>query len=128
MKFQIRRMSNANPDFYRMLGPLMGSRQVEKEVGIRLYDDEDKEWYTAWHGGVFAGVASVRGSVVSDCYVKPSFRCNGALTALLSSIVTDSGHSLKASCTKMSAGVFEKAGFVEVKRTKNFVMVELKDA
>jgi hypothetical protein len=106
----------------------MGSRQVEKEVGIRLYDDDDKEWYTAWSDGVFAGVASVRGGVVSDCYVKPAYRCNGALTALLSSIIADSGHGLKASCTKMSAGVFSKAGFVEVKRTKNFVMMELKDA
>lgn len=111
MQLQIRAMSNDSKGFYQILGPLMGSRQVEREVGIRLYDDFDKEWYAAWFGGVFAGVASVRGRVVSDCYVKPAYRGKGALTAMLDSIIKDHPGLLKATCTSMSKGVFEKAGF-----------------
>lgn len=125
MHWQIRVMSNDNPAFYRLLGPLMGSRNVEKEVGIRMYDDADKYWYTAWHGDIFAGVASIRGRVVSDCYVKPQYRCKGALTAMLSSIVKDNTTGLKATCTSMSRGVFERAGFKLVAKTKNFYKMEL---
>ena len=128
MQLQIRTMSNVHPDFYRLIGPLMGSRQVEREVGIRLYDDEDKEWYVAWVDGFFAGVASVRGPVVSDCYVRPAYRNNGALTAMLTSIVKDHPVALRATCTAMSAGVFAQAGFKLKKQTKNFYFMELRHA
>jgi len=124
MRWQIRVMSNDNPAFYRLLGPLMGSRKVEKEVGIRMYDDADKFWYTAWSEDVFVGVASVRGRVVSDCYVKPQHRSMGALTAILGSIVSDHPCGLKAVCTSMSRGVFERAGFNQVAKTKNFYKME----
>lgn len=125
MPWQIRVMSNDNPSFYRLIGPLMGSRIVEKEVGIRMYDDGGKYWYTAWDGDVFVGVASVRGCAVSDCYVKPCYRNKGALTAMLSSIVKDNAVGLKATCTSMSRGVFERAGFIQVAKTKNFYRMEL---
>jgi N-acetylglutamate synthase-like GNAT family acetyltransferase len=117
-------MSNDNPAFYRLIGPLMGSRTVEKEVGIRMYDDGDKCWYTAWHGDIFAGVASVRCTVVSDCYIKPQYRRSGALTAILESIVKDHAAGLRATCTSMSRGVFERAGFTQVAKTKNFYRME----
>lgn len=125
MQLQIRTMSNVHPEFYRLIGPLMGSREVEREVGIRLYDDEDKEWYTAWQGAAFVGVASIRGSVVSDCYVKPHFRCRGALTAMVQSIIMNHPGKLRATCTKLSAGVFAEAGFKLVSQTKNFYKMEL---
>lgn len=128
MQLQIRTMSNDNPDFYRIIGPLMGSRKVEKEVGIRLYDDADKEWYTAWIGEVFIGVASIRGCTVSDCYVKPAYRYKGALTAMLASIIKDHHGKLKATCTSISAGVFASAGFKLKKQTKNFYFMELGNA
>lgn len=125
MRLQIRTMSNDNKAFYQLLGPLMGSRSVEKEVGIHIYDDTDKEWYTAWIDGVFIGVASVRGVNVSDCYVKPAHRRNGALTAMILSIIKDHPEKLRATCTGMSVGAFEKAGFIVKKKTKNFYKVEL---
>lgn len=128
MHLQIRTMSNDSQGFYQRLGPLMGSRKVEKEVGIRLYDDADKEWYTAWFDGVFAGVASVRGSVVSDCYVKPAYRYKGAMTAMLKSIISNHPGRLTATCTDMSKGVFAAAGFKQKGQTKNFYKMELGDA
>lgn len=129
MQLQIRTMSNVHPDFYRLIGPLMGSRKVEKEVGIRLYDDEDKEWYTAWLCGTFIGVASVnKGRVVSDCYVKPQYRGQGALTEMLKSILKDHTVNLRANCTKMSAGVFASVGFKLISKTKNFYRMEVANA
>lgn len=117
-------MSNDSQGFYQLLGPLMGSRSVEKEVGIRMYDDADKEWYTAWMDEVFVGVASVRGCVVSDCYVKPSYRYKGAMTAMLKSIVNNHPGHLKATCTSMSREIFAAFGFNQVSATKNFYKME----
>lgn len=128
MQLQIQKLSRDSAHFYMLLGPLMGSRKVEKEVGIRIYDDADKEWYSAWLGGAFIGVASVRGSVVSDCYVKPAHRYKGALTAMLASIIKYHPGKLRATCTTMSAGVFAQAGFKLIKQTKNFYIMELANA
>ena len=128
MQLQIRTMSNDSQGFYQLLGPLMGSRKVEKEVGIRLYDDSDKEWYTAWIDGAFVDVASVRANVVSDCYVKPQFRYKGAMTAILRSILKDHPGKLTANCTAMSRDIFERAGFEQKGRTKNFFKMEIGNA
>lgn len=117
-------LSRDNPAFYRTMGPLFGSRQVAKEVGIHLYDDADKEWFVANLNGNMAGVASLRGNVISDCYVKPDYRNLGVMTALLDRILLEPQPLFRATCTASSLGVFVKAGFVEKSRTKNFTKVE----
>jgi len=107
------------------MGPYFGSRQVAKEVGIHIYDDEDKEWFVACDGGALVGFASLRGYVVSDCYVRQAWRRNGALYSLLSRILIAKPYGLKANCTNASLGTFLALGF-EVKSTsKNFTRVEL---
>lgn len=128
MQLKIRTMSNDSQGFYQLLGPLMGSRAVEKEVGIRLYDDSDKEWYLAFIDDALAGVASVRGNVVSDCYVKPQYRDKGAMTRMLQSIMKNHHGALRATCTGMSVGIFERAGFILKSRTKNFYKMEIGNA
>lgn len=117
--FQIQRIDRSHPNFYQMLGPVFGSRAIAKEVGIHCYDDEDKQFFVAFNADNLIGLASLKNSVVSDCYVHPNFRNAGVFSKILSFLMRDQTE-LKATCTEKSCGVFLKAGFSEIGRTKNF--------
>lgn len=40
----IKRMNNKEPDFYKYLGPVFGSRKIQRLTKDRFYDDNGKEW------------------------------------------------------------------------------------
>lgn len=125
MNVQILSLSRENKDFYRLMGPFFGSRRAAKEIGIHIYDDEDKEWFAAYDGCVLIGFASLRCSVVSDCYVRPTWRRTGVFSALLARILLAKPADLKANCTPASLGTFLALGFQVKSKTKNFTRVEL---
>lgn len=126
MSVQIQRLSRENSNFYSMMGPFFGSRKVAADVGIHIYDDSNKAWFAAISGGRLIGFASLRCSVISDCYVIPAFRFRGVFSSILSQILLAHDACLKANCTQASLGVFLAHGFVEKSRTKNFTRVEWK--
>lgn len=125
MNVQIRRLSRADSDFYNLLGPYFGSRSVAREIGINVYDDESKRWFTAFMGNDLVGFASLRGRTVSDCYVVSSHRRGGVFRAMLSSVLLENRVGLTATCTDASLGSFLSLGFKIKIRTKNFTKVEL---
>lgn len=124
MSVQILNLSKDRKDFYLLMGPYFGSRSVAKEVGINIYDDDDKEWFCAFVDRSLIGFASVRKSLVSDCYVKPAWRGRGVFSAILSRILLAFPGKLTANCTRDSLGAFIALGFSEKSSTKNFTRVE----
>lgn len=122
--FLIRKINRYDNEFYPMLGPIFGSRKAAKEIGINVYDDGDKDFYIAQAGGIgIAGCLSVRGLLVSDCYVYPEWRRQGALRAMLT-MATLADLKYRANCTEMSLGAFVQQGFKPLRATKNFTYVE----
>lgn len=124
--YEILELTNKDDCFYRLLGPVMGSRKIAKEVGIHCYADDEKIFYVAVSDRVH-GLLSIRSGVISDCYVVPEFRRSGVLSSLLSMAIVP-GKSYRATCTPMSVGAFEKMGFKKTKETKNFTFVGLSNA
>ncbi len=124
----IRSVERESSDFYRLFGPVFGSRQIAKEVGIHAYDDADKHWVGAFSDCVMIGWLSIRQGVVSDCYVLKEYRRNGVLFRLLTFAISRFGNRLRATCTADSVNVFRKAGFVEVRKTVNFTVMRMSDA
>lgn len=124
----IRSVDRASGDFYRLFGPVFGSRQIAKEVGIHAYDDADKHWVGAFSDDMMVGWLSVRQGIVSDCYVLKEYRRNGVLSRLLTFAISRFGNRLRATCTADSVNVFRKAGFVEVRKTVNFTVMRMSDA
>lgn len=45
------RINNKDKDFYSYLGPIFGSREVQKKTGDRFYDDDGKDWYIHLESG-----------------------------------------------------------------------------
>lgn len=123
MPMQIRTMSNVHPDFYRIMGKWFGSRQAQKEIGYPIFDDDEKEWYLAFNDGVLVGFAFEVNSYISDCYVLPEYRRRWVLMEILTSMMRNIDLPAKAYCTEMSLGAFNKLGFVEYAKTKNYTRV-----
>ena len=122
---QLTTLKRGDPDFYQLLGSIFGSREFEKEVGIRAYDDIGKVWFCALDHNVVIGLASIRGTVVSDCYVLPEWRGKGVFTEVLDRLLKKTQGPLKAMCTQASNPSFLRAGFIEISATKNFTKMEL---
>lgn len=78
----------------------------------------------AFDGDRLIGWLSVRGRLVSDCYVISSERNAGVFDLMLEYTVRNMGGGLWANCTAASVRGFEKAGFVKVSATKNFTKME----
>lgn len=38
------RIKNTDKDFYNILGPVFGSRKIQRVTKDRFYDDDEKEW------------------------------------------------------------------------------------
>lgn len=120
---EVKALLRNSPVFYRLMGPAFGSRSIAKEIGIHVYDDQDKQWAIAVHGDCVVGFASVRGLVITDCYVTPEFRLQGIFSRILAFVLANSKAST-ANCTAASLPAFLKAGFQIVSKSKNFTKVK----
>ncbi len=76
-------LTNTSPRFYPLLGPFLARREIIKELGGPLYDEDGKQWFIALTpGGQVAGFASMllkKEQVVHLCeaYVVPAYRHQG---------------------------------------------------
>jgi hypothetical protein len=120
---KIMKINSTHIDFYNYMGRVFGSRFIERQVGLKIYDDADKEWVIALKDGAIIGFCSLRTNTISDCFVFPNHRNNGVFNAMLD-ILIENDKSYRAVCTKMSVMAFLKRGFIQTKQTKNFFFVE----
>lgn len=123
--YKIRKLNRSDIDFYALMGPIFGSRTIAKEVGINIYDDDGKQFFVAIANHCVVGLASVRGSVISDCYTVLDHRKKGILSRLLFEALGNMNYA-KATCTMLSRCVFKKFGFKPIKELKNFTIMECK--
>lgn len=79
--FIITEVTNETPGFYNDLGPIFGSREIEKELGGKVYDDPGRTWFVAKAGDKVAGVCCYEikagKAQLKSAYVYPEFRGQG---------------------------------------------------
>lgn len=124
-KVFIKQFDKKTENFYQILGPFFGNRLMAKEVGIQPFDDDEKKWFVSMIGNDAIGVASLHGIIVCDCWVFPEYRNQGVFSSLVDFLIRNSTGNLRANCTKMSYPIFAKFGFNEIKKTKNYTLMEL---
>jgi len=124
---EIVEMNSGNIDFYNYMGRVFGSRFIEKQVGLKIYDDANKQWVLALQDNVIIGFCSLQANTVSDCFVYPNYRNRGVFNSMLDMLIK-ADKSYRAVCTKMSVRAFLNRGFILTKQTKNFFFVERKNA
>lgn len=71
-------MTNEHPDFYRMLGPFLARKEIVKELGGPIWDEDKKIWFLAMQDGNIAGFASMiyksKSILFCEDYILPSYR------------------------------------------------------
>lgn len=91
--YLIRRLTNADPDFYPLVGPFLGSRQVHRDIGNPIWDELGKVWYVALQNNVVCGfVAAISqsgGVVFCSDYVVPACRERGVYAELFINRIHD---------------------------------------
>lgn len=111
---EILRLTRASEDFYALLGPVFGSRAVERATHDRFYDDADKTWYYA----AGRGAASVSGGAIRNFWAGDG-EC---AEALLDAMLGDASR-LQGIVPRTHAEVFERRGFDVNLYRKNFIEV-----
>lgn len=112
---QVVRLNRANEDFYAQMGPVFGSRHIEKETNDRFYDDAGKQWYLI----TGRGAASVMGVTIKNFWADSP----EAAAALIDAMRVDAVEALCGVIPRRHRTVFEAAGFSCLEHRRNFMEV-----
>ena len=107
-------LKRGDADFYALLGPVFGSREIEKITRDRFYDDTGKIWYVVCG----KGAASVLGSTIKNFYADES----GTARELLDKI-KEKHTRLDGIVPRIYQADFESAGFSVLQYKRNFMEV-----
>lgn len=111
----IKRMINTDKDFYKYMGQIFGSREVQRKTFDRIYDDSGKEWIAKIEKNAIIAVVSVKDSLVKNVYAEDT----NSLAEILKEIYleVDTG-----TVTKIYRKEYISAGYKIVEEKKNFLI------
>ena len=124
-------LTNADPKFYKLIGPYLGRREVHRAIGSAVYDDDDKMWLVIVTGRKVEGFLAFRpqrGAIKAEsCYI-PRRLADGTedtavRMALLHKLVeVTTPTPITAMVPKSVVSVYTDVGFAELtaKSTRNF--------
>lgn len=112
-----KRMINTDKDFYKYMGNIFGSREVQRKTSDRIYDDNGKEWIMKIEKNAVIAVASVKDSVIKNVYAKDT----NSLVEILEEIYleVDTG-----TVTRIYQKEYVSAGYKIVEEKKNFLTIK----
>ena len=129
---KIIRRTNQDKDFYALIGPFLARRDVEREIGYKIYDDDDKVWLIAIDSERIVGFCYLWEKAkhryqIGSCYVTEDHRQKGVFRKLL----TNATKNIKGSATLTTKNenlrkMLIKDGFV-VKKTKGSFVEYVKE-
>ena len=112
---EIIRITRDDPDFYLHVGPIFGSRRIEKETHDRFYDLPGKIWYIIPDLGAASRI---------DGTIKNFWAVNDqAAEALLLAIMAEE-ESISGVVPRTFEHVFRQLGFSMADHQKNFLEVQ----
>ncbi len=113
------KITNRDDNFYRIMGPVFGSRKIQRETGDRFYDDDEKEWFVDLDDSEnVISVISVMDGVIKNIYSADA----ESLEILLREIYPAAGTSVVPAVYK---DIYASVGYsVEDGKYKNFVNIK----
>lgn len=124
---KIIRKTNQEKGFYSILGPFLARREVEREIGYKIYDDDGKEWLIATENESILGFCylwkkSKEHYQVGSCYVVEQHRQKGVFRKLLVTATKDiEGTVTLTTKNNVMKQILLKEGFDAKKERGGFV-------
>ena len=128
MAVDLRVLTNTDRGFYALLGPVLSRRDIERELGARVHDDDGKVWFVAVDGRELLGFCAALGTprsvrLVSD-YVLPAHRGRGVYRQLFAARLAHyPDRPMTATCTAAGLHTYRANGFYEVRARGAYVDV-----
>lgn len=110
------KLTRDDANFYVLLGPVFGSRALEKETHDRFYDDPGKIWYLLPE----EGVASILNGVIRNFWAAD----DRAAEMLIQALQQDA-ERLRGILPRIYEKPFRRLGFHTTGYRKNFIEVSL---
>ncbi len=111
---RVQRMNRQSERFYEYMGPVFGSRIVQRETHDRFFDDPDKEWFFVQGHGA----ASVAKNVIKNFWAADEETAKALIACLQGNY-----RHLRGIVPATHESVFERTGFITKKYKKNFIEV-----
>lgn len=127
----IERLTRESPSFFGRMGPFLSRREIVRELGSPVWDDDGAVWFVAVYSGATIGFCACRrGSRVmtfgSD-YVAPAHRGRGVYELLFQARMSEfSGSVTRAVARPSAVDMYRTHGFRVIRRTKAFAFLERK--
>ncbi|MEU0237757.1 hypothetical protein ABZ234_08700 [Nocardiopsis sp. NPDC006198] len=119
MSLTITRLTNADREFYPVMGPFLANRDVVKFVGDKIWDDPGKTWFVAREGSDVVGFVAVtelkKRTLAESLYLADADRTDAA-AALVAQAVREFGHDrhLEVTVKRENAPAYTGNGFAEI--------------
>ena len=125
----IKRMDNADTDFYAVMGRFLSRRSIVDEIGSPIWDDDGKVWFVALSGGAVQGWVAVTSTknAVKFCsdYILPDFRSSGVYAKLFAERDKAYGHlDASATVSPMSLQAYLSNGFQQTGTRGKYTVVK----
>jgi predicted GNAT family acetyltransferase len=126
---RIVRLINTDKDFYKILGPYLSKREIVKELGNNVWDDENKTWFVALKDkkvcGFVAALKQKDNIVFCSEYVMSEYRKQGIYTSLFEARLAEYlGSTIISTVTDCSLVQYLANGFTEVGKRGKYHMVK----
>lgn len=119
-------ITNKDQCFYSMMGPFLARREVEKEIGYQIYDDDDKEWFIALDDCAIVGFCyrheKPKGAYqIGSCYIVKEHRHKGIFQKLIEEATTGiTGNVFLTTNNPVMQEILLKNGFAELGQRGSF--------
>lgn len=113
----IKRMINSDKDFYKYMGRIFESREVENITFDRIYDDNDKEWIMEIQNNIVIGVVSIKDSIIKNVYAEDRYSLVEVLKEVYKEVAT-------GIVTKVYRNEYISAGYEIIEEKKNFLKIK----
>lgn len=112
-------LTNKSNNFYAHLGPIFGSRKVQKMTGDRFYDDDEKVWFIYFNRGTPTAFVSVEDNVIKNVWSEQENYLVAVLKEVNSKVTVE--ESVVPIIFQKS---YQAAGFTQLEgKSKNFIKI-----
>lgn len=113
----LKRMVNTDKDFYKYMGKIFGSREVQRATSDRFYDDNEKKWIIEIDKNIVIAVVSIKDSRIKNVYAEDVF----CLIKILKEIYPEISDGI---VTNIYKDIYVTAGYEIMAEKKNFLQIK----
>lgn len=125
-------LTRDDEQFYCILGPFFGSRKIAKELGMPIYDDDNRVWFIVFNGGKAIACSSLELKknkvILKSSWVHSEHRNKGVFDQIFKErlkYIKASGYKkIEGTTTGKSRNTYLRYGFINTRMKGRYYVME----